>query len=278
MAKKTRLSIDLGLSSIKIKKVIIDSHGDYHIYVSCTAISTSCHKCGQKITKSHGQCDESIIEHLPILDQRVFIHVKWPRFKCDNCDNNSTTSFKPKWLNDTGELTKAYEKFSLKFLINSTVKDVSEKLVTTEEVIEGVINRNIKTSIDWDQIRPKRIGMDEIALRKGHAQYLTILSDISMPKKINIIAVIKGRSKEDILPFLETIPKNVLLSLEAISIDMAGSYFSALKDVLNDNSYFNGIVTIDRFHVAKLIGDKVDKERKKVIKRLKKEFEDDEDV
>jgi len=87
MAKKTKLSIDLGLSSIKIKKVEIDSHGDYHIYASCTARSTICHKCGARITKSHGQCGESIIEHLPILDRRVFIHIKWPRFKCDNCDN-----------------------------------------------------------------------------------------------------------------------------------------------------------------------------------------------
>jgi len=277
MAKKTRLSVDLGLSSIKIKKVIIDSNGDYHIYVSCTAISASCHKCGQKITKSYGQCNESIIKHLPILDQCVFIHVKWPRFKCDNCDNNPTTSFSPKWLNDTGELTRAYENFFLKFLINSTVKDVSEKFDTTEEVIEGVLNRNIKTSIEWDEISPKRIGIDEIALRKGHSQYLTIISDISIPKKINIIKVIEGRSKDKILPFLKTIPKDVLLSLEGISIDMSGSYFSALKDVINDDNYFNGIVTIDRFHVAKLIGDKVDKERKKVVNRLKKEFKNDEE-
>jgi transposase len=277
MAKRTKLSIDLELSSIKIKKVEIDSHGDYHIYASCTARSALCHKCGTRITKSHGQCGESIIEHLPILDQRVFIHIKWPRFKCDNCDNKPTTSFRPKWLNDTGELTRAYESFYLKFLINSTVKDVSEKFGTTEEVIEGVINRNIKTEIEWDEISPKRIGIDEIALRKGHSQYLTIISDISIPKKINIIAVIQGRSKDNILPFLKKIPKDVLLTLEGISIDMSGSYFSALKDIIDNDSHFNRIVTIDRFHVAKLIGDKVDKERKKVIKNLKKEFENDEE-
>jgi len=277
MAKKTKLSIDLDLSSIKIKKVEIDSQGDYHIYASCTARSTKCHKCGRRITKSHGQCGESIIEHLPILDQRVFIHVKWPRFKCDNCDNKPTSSFRPKWLNDTGELTKAYENYSLKFLINSTIKDVSEKFGTTEEIIEGVINRNIKTEIEWDEISPKRIGIDEIALRKGHLQYLTIISDISISKKINILAVIQGRSKDNILPILKKIPEEVLLSLEGISIDMSGSYFSALKDIIDDKDLFNRIVTIDRFHVAKLIGDKVDKERKKVVKRLKKEFENDEE-
>ena len=155
MVQKTKFKIDLNLSSIKLKRVTIDSNGDYHIYVSCTAKSTLCHKCGHKITKPHGQCNESIIEHLPILDQSVFIHVKWPRFKCDECDsNNSTTSFKPKWVNDTGNMTREYENYCLKFLINSTIKDVSEKFNTTEEVVEGIINRNIKTNISWTETKP----------------------------------------------------------------------------------------------------------------------------
>ena len=265
------------MSSIKIKTVTIDSLGDYHVYISCTATSTSCYKCGKSISNSHGQCEETTIEHLPILDHRVFLHAKWPRFKCDDCDNTPTTSFRPDWLNNTGELTKAYENFCLKYLINSTIKDVSEKLRTTEEIIEGVINRNIKTSIDWEQIFPTRIGIDEIALRKGHSQYLTIVSDISIPKKTKILSVIKGRTKEDILPFLKSIPEKVLSSLEAITIDMGASYFSALKEIIVDIDEFNRIVTIDRFHVAQLIGDKVDKERKKVINRLKKEFENDEE-
>ena len=265
------------MSSIKIKTVTIDSLGDYHVYISCTATSTSCYKCGKSISKSHGQCEESTIEHLPILEHRVFLHAKCPRFKCDDFDNTPTTSFRPDWLNDTGELTKAYENFCLKYLINSTIKDVSEKLRTTEDIIEGVINRNIKTSIDWEQIFPTRIGIDEIALRKGHSQYLTIVSDISIPKKTKILSVIKGRTKEDILPFLKSIPDKVLSSLETITIDMGASYFSALKEIIVDIDEFNRIVTIDRFHVAQLIGDKVDKERKKVINRLKKEFENDEE-
>ena len=59
---------------------------------------------------------------------------------------------------------------------------------------------------------------------------------------------------------------------------MSASYFSTLKEVIGDIDTFNRIVTIDRFHIAKLLGDKVDKERKKVVKQLKKEYENDEDV
>jgi len=278
MAKKTKLSIDLGLDSIKIKRVVVDGNGDYHIYVSCTATSGVCHRCGKKITRSHGHCNESIIEHLPILEQRVFIHAKWTRFKCDTCDNHPTTSFKPRWLNSTGELTKAYEEYLLRLVINSTIKDVAEKLRTTEELVYGVLKRNIKVNIDWNETKPTKIGIDEIALRKGHSQYLTIISDISKSQKTRILAVVKGRKKEDILPFLQSIPVSVLSSLEAITVDMGASYFSTLKELISDTKKFNHIVTIDRFHVAKLLGDKVDKERKKVIKQLKKEFENDKDL
>jgi transposase len=172
-------------------------------------------------------------------------------------------------------MTREYEKYCLKFLINSTIKDVSEKLSTTEEVVEGIIDRNIKTNINWSQAKPIIIGIDEIALRKGHSHYLTIVSDLSNIKKVKVLGVLDGNSKEDILPFLRSIPKEILLSLEGITIDMGASYFSALKEVIDDVDRFNRIVTIDRFHVAKLLGDKVDKERKKVIKRLKAEFEDD---
>jgi transposase len=168
-------------------------------------------------------------------------------------------------VNDTGNMTREYENYCLKFLINSTIKDVSEKLNTTEEVVEGIINRNIKTNINWSETKPTIMGLDEIALRKGHSHYLTIVSDLN------------GNSKDDILPFLQSIPKEILLSLEGVTIDMGASYFSALKELIDDVDRFNRIVTIDRFHVAKLLGDKVDKERKKVVKKLKIEFENDDD-
>jgi len=56
---------------------------------------------------------------------------------------------------------------------------------------------------------------------------------------------------------------------------MGASYFSALKDIINDELVFNAIVTIDRFHVAKLVGEKVDKRRKKLVAELKQNAQDD---
>jgi transposase len=174
-------------------------------------------------------------------------------------------------------MTNAFENFILKQLINSTAKDVSEKFSITQDLIEGIVNRRIGLNIDWNTCKPFAIGIDEIALRKGHKQYLTIISDISEPGKTKVLAVLDGRKKDDIKPFLDSIPDKVIKNLQSICIDMSGSYFAALQDRL-DKEQFTRIVTIDRFHIAKLIGAKVDKQRKRMLADLKREYSQNKEV
>jgi transposase len=250
--------------------VEVDRLGDYHIYAACTARSTRCPRCGQTPTKSHGHGKESVIEHLLILDHKVFIHVNWPRFVCTDCED-TTTSFKPTWVNTTGQMTVAYENFVLKCLITSTAKDVAEKLRSTADIVEGIVDRRIVLEVDWSEYNPVALGMDEIAMKKGHKQYLTLISDISVAGQTRIRAVLKGRTKDDILPFLKTIPNRVITHLQSLCIDMSGSYFSALKERIANQAVIERLVTIDRFHVAKLVGEKVDQERKKIFKHLHQE-------
>ena len=266
--------IDLNLSDIKVKKVTLDATGDYHLDITCLAKSAVCSKCGKTITQAFGYCKETVVEHLPILERRVFLHVKWPRFKCDSCDG-STTSFHPDWLNETGTKTLEFERYVLKSLINSTIKDVACRLNLTEEIIEGIVNRRVSTEYDFSRENPTVIGLDEVALRKGHNQYLTIVTDLSEQGRTKIIAVIKGRKGEELKPFLDSIPDTVLYRLESICVDMGASYLSALKERIKSDHFFNYVVTIDRFHVAKLVGEQVDKERKNLIRELKKNYEGD---
>ena len=173
-------------------------------------------------------------------------------------------------------MTIAFEDYVLKSLINSTIKDVAEKLHLTEEVVQGIVNRRISTDYDWEANAPKAIGLDEIALRKGHQQYLTIITDLSVRGETKVIAVIDGRTIEQIAPTLNKIPDNVLFNMETICADMSASYIPALKARISNDVFFNQVVTIDRFHVAKLVGEKVDKQRKKLMNELKETLKNDE--
>jgi len=59
---------------------------------------------------------------------------------------------------------------------------------------------------------------------------LTIVSDLSDNKNVKILGVLDGNSKGDILPFMQSIPKEVFLSVEGVTIDMGASYFRLLKN------------------------------------------------
>jgi transposase len=77
----------------------------------------------------------------------------------------------------SGSETKVYEKHILLALVNSTVQDVGLKEDRGYEAIMGLIQRSIQQEVDWDQLLFLDIlGFDEISLKKGHANFVTIVT------------------------------------------------------------------------------------------------------
>jgi transposase len=264
--------IKLNLSDFKIDRVKQDNNGQFHIHGSCTAQFAVCTNCHSKLTQIHSYTDEVSIEHLAIFDQKVWIHVKWPRFYCPNCDKK--IQYHPDWLGATGRMTVDLENFLLRQLVHVSIRDVALKFRITEHILEGLLERRINTHINWINYFPRIIGMDEVSVKKGQGNYLTIVSDLSIPGKVQIITVLRGRSESEVFPFLKRIPLAVVAQIEAICVDMGSGYQSTLKMWLSKRT-FNQLVTIDRFHVARLLGDKIDIVRKAEIRSLKKTLKSD---
>ena len=161
------ISIDLGLSDIKIKEVKIDKKGIYRINVSCTLTKGTCHKCGKEISKFHGLDREMEIRHLPIFGKECYIHIRLPRFECEHCKKSPKTTGQLAWRRYNSSYTKAFEEHILNTLTNSTMSDVSWK----ENISEGKIKRILETyypdKIEWEKVKKiGQIGIDEIALKK----------------------------------------------------------------------------------------------------------------
>jgi len=65
----------------------------------------------------------------------------------------------------------------MRSLINSTIQDVSLKLDLGPDAIEGILDRRVDAKIDWEKIKSiKTIGIDEVAMKKGHRDFVTIIS------------------------------------------------------------------------------------------------------
>lgn len=93
----------------------------------------------------------------------------------------------------------------------------------------------------------KRLGIDEIALRKGHSQYIVVLVDIDQRVPIGFVC---SRKHEDIKEVFNSWGSSVLKQIEEVSIDLSGSYRGLIEKVLPDAN-----IIADRFHVMKIVGD-----------------------
>lgn len=267
----TNFEIPLDIQGVKIEKVKINSKGDIIIYVKSTVTNSICRKCGRKISKIHGYDREITLRHLSILGRKTFIRICPARYGCPHCDGNPTTTQKLPWYNQRSPHTKAYEDYVLLQIVNSTVEDTSIKEGLGYEAVMGIIHRYIGYEINWTSIEQLDIiGIDEISLKKGHKDFVTIVTGRT-GENIKILGVLKDRKKSTVKEFFKAIPKRLKRTVKAVCSDMYDGFVNAAKEVFGKR-----VIVIDRFHVAKLYRNCMDGLRKKELKRLKEELTEEE--
>jgi transposase len=153
-------------------------------------------------------------------------------------------------------------------LRNSTVADVQFKEGVGYEAIMGVLERRLAKGVDWKRITHLPvIGVDEVALKKGHRDYVVIVT-ARLGDRTVLLAVLENREKATVKAFFASIPKRLRKQLRVVCTDMYEGFINAAKEVFSRKVK----VVVDRFHVAKLYRGAVDELRKSELKRLKKEL------
>jgi transposase len=102
----------------------------------------------------------------------------------------------------------------------------------------------------------KRICIDEISMRKGHQDFVTVVSDVETGR---LIEVIDSHQQGEIV---EALMKQLLAVREAVtevSVDMWGGFPKVAQLV-----FPNAILVIDRFHVMKAVNQDLNKLRRKL--------------
>jgi transposase len=125
------------------------------------------------------------------------------------------------WYEPRSPNTKAFEQWALRLLINSTVADTARKLALSEESIEGLLDRWIERTVDWDAWeRLGVLGLDEIALKRGHRDFVTLVTVPLEGGGIEILAVRAERKQETVAAFLRAIPEPLRRTIERACPDM----------------------------------------------------------
>jgi len=262
----------LNIPNIKVQDIEINHREEIVIRVESTKQTAKCHKCGKEINELHGHDNPIRLRHFPMLGHKVYIEIRPKRYICKQCGNNPTSTQEVEWYKPRSTCTKAYEQYLLLQLINSTIEDISLKHDIGYKAIEGIIDRHINSEISWDEFEElKQMGLDEISLKKGHKNQVTIVTSRSPKTGVSILAVLPDKKKETVKKFLQAIPERLKKTVKTVCTDMYEGFANAAKEV------FPGAkLVIDRYHVAKAYRNCADDLRKKELKRLKKELSEQE--
>jgi transposase len=266
------LTFPLDIPEVEVISAEINERGDYIVTVESTRNSAICQTCGERLTKFNGHGREIELRHLPILGHRVYIRIRPKQYECPKCKGQMTTQ-KLDWYESKSPHTKAYDRHLMLQLVNSTVEDVSRKEQAGYDAVEGAIARCIDNSVNWDELTElQTIGMDEIAMRKGHGNFVAILTTQQSDGHVALLGVLADRQKETVRQFLESIPQRLYPTLTRVCTDMWEGYANAVTEFATAHPEVSLEVVIDRFHVAENYRESIDLLRKQECRRLKKEL------
>jgi transposase len=268
--KRAQVTVPLDIPDVRVLSTEINKVGELIITIESTKEGTLCRRCGREIRKRHGYDEWTVIRHLPVFGRPSYLRYRPRRYQCMECEDHPTTTQRLDWREGNSPQSMAYDDHLLLQLVNSTVEDVRIKEGVAYDCVLGVLERRISASVDWGQyVALGVIGLDEIALKKGHRNFVVIVTARLVGGRVVILGVLPDRQKDTVVEFLRSIPERLKQSIHTVCCDMYEGFTEAVREELS-----HARIVIDRFHVARAYRDGLDDLRKQELGRLKKELPD----
>jgi transposase len=99
----------------------------------------------------------------------------------------------------------------------------------------------------------KRLGIDEITLVKEQGKFIVVLVDLDTGK---LMGLVKERKAQALEKYLIAWGEEVLEQIEEVSIDMYKMYKTVIEKLCPE-----AVITVDRFHVTKLLHQELNQGR-----------------
>jgi len=135
----------------------------------------------------------------------------------------------------------------LERLHDSTVKTLDKIYIAKQVALAGIP-------------APRVIGVDEIAIRKGH-DYRIIVSDLDRGRPIWVGG--RGRREEDLDLFFKDLGERKARRIKLVAMDMWKPFFNSVK-----KNVPSGRVVYDKFHIMRHLNDALDTVRRREYHRL----------
>lgn len=240
-------SVDLQMDQ---KRVILEVHWPDDHTVSCPDCGATCRM------KDHR--DERRWRHLDTMQFETIITCRVPR---SDCPEHGAKTIKVPWASPHSRFTLMFERFAIEVLYGArSITQATALLGLSWDQAQAIQERAVERGIRRRKLEEiKYVGIDEKNFGRGH-DYVSVMSDIA---KGCVLNVVPERTKGATEALWETIPEAHRGSIRAVAMDM----WEAFMNVTGEKAPEADIVH-DKFHVAKYLGEAVDKVRKQENREL----------
>jgi len=216
-----------------------------------------CAVCGSRQVRPKGRKPRKF-HGVPIGTRPVHIRFDVPRVQCLEC--GKTRQVEVTFAQPRRRYTKAFRNYLLSLAQFMTILDVALLLQVSWGMVKEIQKEDLGRRFGKPRLKGlRRIAIDEIAVRKGH-RYLTVVLDLESGR---VVFVGQGKGAEALKPFW----KRLRLSrakIEAVATDMSWAYIFAVSANLPEAA-----IVCDRFHVIKLLNDKLTELRRELYRTTK---------
>lgn len=185
----------------------------------------------------------------------TFVVAQIPR---GNCDEHGIKQLTVPWAEPHSRFTKAFEEWMIQVLETTRSQVRTARLTrTSANQVHDVMHRAVNRGLARRRLHQmSHLSVDEKSFQKGH-KFATIVCDLVGKR---VLEVAPGRDEKAAIHAFSQVP--VPDEVKSVSLDMSEAFRNAAMV-----HFKNADVVHDRFHVAAMLGEAVDKTRKAEVRK-----------
>ncbi len=259
-AKLLGLMDPWGVEKVELKL----AEGEVHVWVALPAKELwVCPECLERAPIHDHR--ERIWRHLDTFQYKTLLHARVPRL---NCPTHGVKQIQVPWAEDSSRFTALFEALAIDWMKQASLSAVRKQLRLSWDEAAGIQERSVRRGLLRRQAEPvPYLGIDETSFRRGH-QYVTVVSDLEKPR---VLFVSQDRRRESLDDFWTSQTPEQLQAVQGVAMDMWEPYIGSVTESLPRGQ---AKIVFDKFHVAKHLGDAVDKIRRRENRALQLEGKD----
>lgn len=155
-----------------------------------------------------------------------------------------------------------FEALAIHWLKQASTQAVAQALDLSWNAVDGIMQRAVRRGLSRRAaLTPGYLSVDETAFQRRH-EYVTVVTD---QQAGHVIHVADERTRDSLASFYAELSDAQRAGVRAVAMDMWPAYIKAARDHVPDADWK---IAFDKFHIAKYLGDGVDRVRREEHRRL----------